>query len=48
MIVGRAIDHSPKTLQELGLGQARMRPLYKGKPTDALLIQTTVPDLATG
>jgi hypothetical protein len=47
-IIGRAIDHNPKNLQELGLGQARMRTLFNGKPTDALLIQTTVPDLSTG
>ncbi len=25
-----------------------MRTLFNGKPTDALLIRTTVPDLATG
>jgi TraM recognition site of TraD and TraG len=47
-IIGKAIDHNPKNLQELGLGQARMRTLFRGKPTDALLIQTTVPDLAIG
>jgi hypothetical protein len=47
-IIGKAIDHNPKNLQELGLGQARMRTLLNGKPSHALLIRTTVPDLATG
>ena len=47
-IIGRAIDHNSKNLQELGLGQARKRTLFNGNPTDALLIRTTVPDLSTG
>jgi hypothetical protein len=47
-IIGKAINHNSQNLQELGLGQARMRTLFNGRTTDPLLIQTTVPDLATG
>jgi hypothetical protein len=47
-IIGKAIDWHPQNLQDLGIGVARMRTIVRGKPTNAMLLETEVPDLATG
>jgi hypothetical protein len=47
-IIGNAIDWNPQNLQDLGLGQARMRTLVNGRPSSALLLETTKMELPTG
>ena len=44
----KALDWDAQDLQDLPLGRARMRTLYKGGPTSALLMETEKVELPTG
>jgi len=46
--IAKALDWDAQDLQDLPLGRARMRTLYKGGPTSALLMETEKVELPTG
>jgi len=46
--IAKALDWDAQDLQDLPLGRARMRTLYKGGPTSAMLMETEKVELPTG
>ncbi|CCD89869.1 conserved protein of unknown function; putative P-loop containing nucleoside triphosphate hydrolases [Bradyrhizobium sp. ORS 285] len=47
-IIASAIDWHAEDLMSLAVGRARMRTIYRGRPTVAQLVEVELPDLATG
>ena len=48
LLIGRAIDWSANDLMDLSVIKARIRTLRNGKPTNAMLLETSASDLPTG
>jgi hypothetical protein len=46
--IAKALDWDAQDLQDLPLGRARMRTLYRGRPTSAMLMETEKVELPTG